>query len=265
VLAAVLWLTLFPREGRARSAWRAGLVLGAACLAKLTSLALVPLLLVVPLLERRGELRNALRFALGAGAVAALPLLPWMLHNVSVYGNPLAIDVGSLSTEWLAAVLPADQLALATRARPDNAFFQFWGRFGVANNLAWTGVPVVLVALALLALVGWVRARVPRPLDRFERSAPTFAVAVALAIAALFYFSLRYAGAWQGRYLYGAMLPVAWLLAGGWARRLPETRRWAPVAGVALSLLAVDVIALVKLHQFFATHPPASWVLFTRL
>jgi hypothetical protein len=265
LLAAVLWLTLIPRDGRTRSAWRAGLALGAACLAKLTSLTLVPLLFVVPLLQRRGDVRGALRFALVAGAVAAIPMLPWILHNVSVYGNPLAIGVGSLSTEWLATVLPTDQLALATRPRLDNAFFQFWGRFGIANNLAWSGVPVVLVTLALLALVGWIRARVPRPPDQFERWAPTFVVAVALAVGGLFYFSLGYVGAWQGRYLYGAMLPVALLLAGGWARWLPDTRWWAPVVVVALSLLAVDVIALVKLHQFFATQPPASWILFTRL
>jgi hypothetical protein len=263
LLAALLWLMLIPRDGR--SAWRAGLVLGAACLAKLTSLALAPLLFVVPLLQHRGDVRNALRFALVAGAVAALPMLPWMFHNVSVYGNPLAIGVGSLSVEWLAAVLPADQLALATDMRLDNAFFQFWGRFGIANNLAWSGVPLVLVALALLALVGWMRLRAPRPPDRFERWASTFAVAVALAVGGLFYFSLQYAGAWQGRYLYGAMLPVAMLLAGGWARRLPDGRWWVLVAVAALLLLAVDVIAIIKLHQFFATQPPASWMLFTRL
>jgi hypothetical protein len=265
LLAAVLWLTLIPRDGHTRSAWRAGLALGAACLAKLSSLALAPLLFVVPLLQHRGDVRNALRFALVAGAVALLPMLPWMLHNVSVYGNPLAIGIGSLSAEWLATILPADQLALAMGMRIDNAFFQFWGRFGIANNLAWSGVPIVLGTLGLLALVGWVRARTPRSPDRFERWAPIFVVAVALAVGGLFYFSLRYAGAWQGRYLYGAMLPVAMLLAGGWARRLPDGRWWAPVALVALLLLAVDVIAIVKLHQFFTTQPPASWILFTRL
>jgi hypothetical protein len=263
LLAAVLWLTLVPRDGR--SAWRAGLALGAACLAKLTSLVLAPLLLLVPLLQHRWDFRGALRFALVAGAIAALTMLPWMLHNVSVYGNPLAIGVGSLSAEWLATVLPADQLALAMRPRLDNAFFQFWGRFGVANNLAWSGVPIVSVTLVLLALVGWMWPRIPRPPDRFERWAPTFVVAVALAFGGLFYFSMGYAGAWQGRYLYGAMVPVALLLAGGWERRLPDRSWWVPVAVIALSLLAVDVIALVKLHQFFATHPPASWMFFTRL
>jgi hypothetical protein len=265
LLAAVLWLTLIPPDGRTHSAWRAGLALGVACLAKLTSLALAPLLLIVPLLQRRGDVRGALRFAIVAGAIAALTMLPWMLRNVSVYGNPLAIGVGSVSSEWLATVLPADQLAQAVRPRLDNVFFQFWGRFGIANNLAWNGVPLVLVTLALLALVGWMRPRIPRPLDRFERWAPTFVVAIVLAFAGLSYFSMGYAGAWQGRYLYGAMVPVASLLAGGWARRLPDRSWWVAVAVVALSLLAVDVIAVVKLQQFFATHPPASWVLFTRL
>jgi len=265
LLAAVLWLTLVPGAGRERSAWRAGAVLGAACLAKLSSLALAPLLLAVPLLQRRGDLRGALRFALVASAVAGLMLLPWMLRNVSVYGNPLAIGVGSLPFEWLATVLPAEQLAIAARPRLDNVFFQFWGRFGIANNLSWSGIPLVLVTLSLLALAGWVRARVPRPPDPFERWAPAWALAAALAFGGLVYFSLGYAGAWQGRYLYGAMVPVALLLAGGWARWLPREKWWVPVAAIAFVLLAVDVVALVKLQQFFASHPPGSWILFTRL
>jgi hypothetical protein len=265
LLAAVLWLTLVPGEGRSRSAWRSGLALGAACLAKLTSLALVPLVFVVPLLRRSWDLRGALRFGLLACAVALLPMVPWMLRNASVYGNALAIGVGSLSPEWLATVLPADQLALATRPRPGNVFFQFWGRFGIANNLAWSGVPIVLVTLAFFALAAWVRARVLRPLDRFERWAPTFVVAVALALAGVFYFSVGYIGAWQGRYLYGAMVPVALLLAGGWGRWLPGRNWEVAVAVIALSLLAVDVVAFMKLQQFFATQPPESWILFTRL
>jgi hypothetical protein len=265
LFAAVLWLTLVPREGRFRSPWYSGLVLGGACLAKLTSLTLAPLVFAVPLLRKGRDLRGALRFGLVAGAVASLSMLPWLFRNVSVYGDPLAVGAGSLSTEWLATVLPPDQLALVTRPRIDSAFFQFWGRFGIANNLAWSGVPLVMMALAFVALAGWVRDRARRPPDGFERWAPTFVFAVALAVGGLLYFSLGYVGAWQGRYLYGAMLPVAFLLAGGWARCLPAERWWGPVAAIGLSLLAVDVIALFKLQQFFATHPPGSWILFTRL
>jgi hypothetical protein len=265
LLAAALWLTLVPGEGRGRSAWRTGLVLGAACLAKLSSLAFIPLLVFVPLLRRRGDFGGALRYALVAFAVAGLVMLPWMLRNLSVYGNPLAIGVGSVSFEWLATVLPTEQLAVATRPRPGNVFFQYWGRFGIANNLSWSGVPLVLMTLSSLALVGWVRARIPRPPDRFESWAPTFVLALALAFGGLVYFSLDYVGAWQGRYLYGAMVPVALLLAGGWARWLPAEKGWMPVAAIALALLAVDAVAWIKLQQFFATHPPASWILFTRL
>ena len=89
--------------------------------------------------------------------------------------------------------------------------------------------------------------------------------AVALAVGGLCYFSVGYAGAWQGRYLYGAMVPVALLLAGGWGRWLPGRHWQGAVAAIALSLLAVDVIVFVKLQQFFATHPPGSWIFFTRL
>jgi hypothetical protein len=265
LLAAVLWLTLVPGSGRARSAWRAGFVLGAACLAKLSSLALVPLLLVVPLLQDRRDVRGALRFAFAACALAGCMLLPWILRNLSVYGEPLAIGVGSVPFEWLATVLPAEQLAIAMRPRPDNVFFQFWGRFGIANNLTWSGVPLLLVTLSLLAAGGWIRARTPRSRDVFEGSAPACAFAALLALAGLVYFSLGYVGAWQGRYLYGAMLPVALLLAGGWARWLPARRCWAPVALLALALVAVDVVVCFKLARFFAAQPPASWILFTRL
>jgi hypothetical protein len=260
-----LWLALIPGEGRARSAWRVGAVLGAACLAKLSSLALAPLLLVVPLLQDRRDVRGALRFAFAAGAVSGCMLLPWMLRNLSVYGDPLAIGVGSVSFEWLATVLPAEQFATAARPRPGNVFFQFWGRFGIANNLTWNGVPLLLVTLSLLAAGGWIRARPPHSPDVFERWAPASAFAFVLALAGLVYFSLAYVGAWQGRYLYGAMLPVALLLAGGWARLLPAVRGGATVAAIALVLVAVDVVVLLKLARFFAAQPPASWILFTRL
>ena len=163
--------------------------------------------------------------------------------------------MGSVSFEWLATVLPADQLAAATRPRLDNVFFQFWGRFGIATNLSWSGVPLVGVTLSALALIAWIRARIPHAPDRFESWAPVFALAVALTFGGLVFFSLGYVGAWQGRYLYGAMVPVALLLAGGWARGLPREKWWLLVAVIALVLLAVDVATWIKLARFFSTQP----------
>jgi hypothetical protein len=279
LFAAALWLTLIPAAGRERSAWRSGLLFGAACLAKLSSLALAPLLFAIPLLQNRSDLRGALRFAAIAVATAVLVLLPWMGHNIAQYGSPLAIGVGSIPFDWLESVVPGAQLEGFTRARYGNAFFQFWGRFGIANNLTWIGVPVALVPVAGLAALGWLRRR-PRPdaQDAFDAWAPAWLLAAALATVGLVQFSLAYAGAWQGRYLYSAMLPWSLLFAGGISRLLhfdaaadsakqerASTRvRWVIVA-LALALAAVNVIVLVKLLAFFAEAPPGRWLLFTRL
>ncbi len=279
LLAAALWLTLIPAAGRERSAWRSGLLLGAACLAKLSSLVLAPLLFVVPLLQNRSDLRGALRFAAIAAAMAVLVLLPRMGPNPPQYGSPLALGVGAIPSDWLESVLPGAELEGFTRARYDNAFFQFWGRFGIANNLTWIGVPIALVPIAGLAALGWLlghpRADAP---DAFDAWAPAWLLAAALATAGLVQFSLTYVGAWQGRYLYSAMLPWALLFAGGFARLLrfdasaePERRERAAtharraIVALALALAAVNVIVLVKLLAFFAEAPPGSWLLFSRL
>jgi hypothetical protein len=290
LLAAALWLALIPAAGREASAWRSGAVLGAACLAKLSNLALAPLLFAVPLLRDRRNPVGALRFAAIAIATASVSMLPWMLHNVARYGDPLAIGVGSLAFDWLESVLPADALSGLSRVRYANAFFQFWGRFGIANNLAWVGVPVALVPISLLAAVGWLRGRARSDArtgpDAFDAWAPAWLIAAALSIAALVQFSLVYAGAWQGRYLYSAMLPFALLFAGGWSRLLPsgvsansahrdsESRGRAErpaanshrvVLALAVLLAAINVVVLVKLGILFAQEPPGRWLLFTRL
>lgn len=279
LLAAALWLTLIPAAGRELSAWRSGLLFGAACLAKLSILVLAPLLFAIPLLQDRSHPRGALRFAAIAIATAGLVLLPWIGHNVAQYGSPLAIGVGSIPFDWLESVVPGAQLEGFTRARYGNAFFQFWGRFGIANNLTWIGVPIALVPMAGLAALGWLLSRPPADTpDGFDAWAPAWLLAAALAIVGLVQFSLTYVGAWQGRYLYSAMLPWALLFAGGISRLLrfeagadPAQRkraathaRWAIVV-LALALAAVNVIVLVKLLAFFAEAPPGRWLLFTRL
>jgi hypothetical protein len=279
LLAAALWLALIPAAGGERSAWRSGLLFGAACLAKLSSLVLAPLLLVVPLLQDRSDLRGAVRFAAIAIGIAALMLLPWMGHNLVQYGSPLAIGVGSIPFDWLESVVPGAELEGFTRARYDNAFFQFWGRFGVANNLSWIGVPIVLVPIAGLAALGWLRRRASsEAADGFDAWAPVWLLAAALATAGLVQFSLTYVGAWQGRYLYSVMLPWALLFAGGISRALrfaaspdgAEPAAASPqapwvIAALALAFVVVDVIVLVKLVAFFAEAPPGQWLLFTRL
>jgi hypothetical protein len=257
LLAAALWLPLGAGRG-VRAALAAGALFGGAMLAKLTVLALAPLLVVVPWLRGR-ELRAALRDGTLAAVVAGVLLLPWMARNVAIYGHPLAIGVGSIAVAGLADVLPPEVLAAFARPAPERAFVQFWGAFGVYNNVTWPVGQWVLTAAAALALAGLFRARPDVGAPMLERLLPALGLAVVLAACGLAIFSLRYLAGWQGRYLYTVTLPVAVLLATGWTRATPP--RWRPAFALALGigLLVLDAGLVLKLAAFFARTPPARW------
>lgn len=259
LLAALLWIPLVGGDDGRRTAWVTGGLFGAACLAKLSVLALAPLLILVPLCHDPRDLRGGLRHAVLAAIVAGAIMLPWMLRNYHVYGDPLAIGVGSISFTKLAAGLPPDAVALLAHPQPARAFSQFWGHFGIFNNLHWQIVPLVLVPLAGLGLLGWVIPRAAGSGERFGRVAAGCAAAVVLAAAGLASFSLRYHAAWQGRYLYTATVPLALLLAGGWHRLVPARARLAFAAVLVVILIALDVLLVLRLDAFFSSVPRRLW------
>jgi 4-amino-4-deoxy-L-arabinose transferase-like glycosyltransferase len=256
LLAAILWLPLL-RENTPRTAWVTGIVLGVACLTKLSVLALGPLLFLVPLCRDPRDLPGALRHALRAGSAALLVLSPWMLRNYLVYGDPLAIGVGSISFASITE-LPAEAVAALARPRPDRAFAQFWGHFGIYNNIHWNVIQLILPTVSAIALLAWL---LPRGEEvRFTRGAATaFCIAVVLAIVGLSTFSLRYHAAWQGRYLYTAIVPIAALLAGGWHRVLPVRARAGFGIGLTCGLAVLDALLVVRLHEFFSSVSPGRW------
>jgi hypothetical protein len=258
LLAAALWLPLLAHGPIVRAAVQSGLIFGAACLAKLSVLALAPLLFIVPLCRDPRRPGEALRHGIVAGIVTAALMLPWMARNHLVYGSPLAIGVGSLPFAALAGIVPDEMIADAARPRPDRAFLQFWGHFGIYNNLHWTPLPYLLATLTGLGLLGWLRRPVAAD-DAFTRAAVAALLALALAAAGLAIFSLRYHAAWQGRYLYTATVPVAMLLAGGWHRIVPARLRGAFTLILAAALLALDTMLVLRLHEFFAATPPTRW------
>jgi hypothetical protein len=254
LLAACLWLPLLGGAGPVR----VGLVLGLGCLAKLSVLALAPLVLVVPLLNGvpRGR---ALRDAVVSGLTAAVLLAPWAARNVILYGDPLAIGVGSITFDSLARLFPPEAVALAAAPHPERALVQLFGRFGVYNNLAWPPVDLVWMPLAAAGLAGWARVRRAGGDERLVRAAWAFVAALALAAVGLGAFSLRYWAAWQGRYLYVAIVPLAALLATGWAAWVPaRARPWLALA-LGVALLVLDAGLCVRLHRHFAAVPPGRW------
>lgn len=135
---------------------------------------------------------------------------------------------------------------------------QFWGRFGVHNNLAWSGVPALLVPLTVLAVAGWLRPG-SRAVGNLGGYGTAFTLGVVLAAGTLVVYSMRYYSGWQGRYLYAALVPACALLAGGWARWLPGRRPWVGPAGLGALLLAMDVTIAWKLDHFYTTVAPARW------
>lgn len=261
--AALWWVWLRDPPGRRRGV-RLGLVLGAACLSKLTAGALAPLLLLVPWLRDRA-LRPALTEALWAGGVALLVLAPWMARNVAVYGSPLALDAGSVAFADLAGVLPPDVLREASTPAPGKALLQVFGRFGITNNLSSWIVPAAWLPLAALAVAGGLRRTTFAQRAGLDGYAPCLALALLLATIGLVSFSLRYYGAWQGRYLYTAALPIGLLLAAGAARWFHGGRERLGPALLLGVLAAADALLLLRLQAFFANVPRGEWGLRTLL
>jgi hypothetical protein len=263
--AGFWWVWLRQPPGPARGV-ALGCALGLACLAKLTAATLLPLWLLLPWLEGR-SLRDAALEAAAAGATWLFLLLPWMVRNANVYGDPLAIGVGSFSFERLAAAgLPADFVQEAARPDPGKALLQAFGRFGITNNLSPALVTWAWIPLAALGIAGWLRGAAGHAPER--RRVTALLCGVALVVTGLVAFSLRYYGAWQGRYLYVGIAPLALLGAEGiarWIRPLPPARARRGVTALALALAAVAVATLVTLAVFFAATPSAEWGLRTWL
>jgi hypothetical protein len=256
LLAAALWLPLLRPQMPGRDAWL-GALLGLGCLAKLTVAPLIAAVLAEPLL-RRQPLRRALRRAAVVGVALVALCGPWVARNLVLYGEPTGGGAGFLSFDAVAQVLPPGAVEEARQPDPAKAFLQFWGRFGIYNNLDWIGVQAVWLPLLAAALLGWL----PRPRaepDGLERQGALWLAALLLSVAGLLAVSVPYYGGWQGRYLYSALVPAAALLAGGWLRLLRGRLPAAATLLLILLLFALDAALVVKLEQFYREAGPLQW------
>ena len=95
--------------------------------------------------------------------------------------------------------------------------------------------------------------------DDFTTWAVGFTLAALLTGAGLVAFSLGYYGAWQGRYLFVCITPIALLLCEGGARWLPRGRTALAIALLAVLLIALDVALIWQLDGFFADTPARLW------
>ena len=125
----------------------------------------------------------------------------------------------------------------------------FWARFGWMNLPVSPGWHVAIYAASLAALVGWVvppgRKMYPRWVVGLMVTAWLLAISVVVATFVRVLLAPGAAMSPQGRYLFAAIVPFAFLFVGGWARLLPLRFRPFASTTVVVSMVWFDAVCLL--------------------
>lgn len=228
-----------------------GLLLGLALVTKTTVYIAIPLTaLALWWSPGRPGLRRLARRGLLVFGTALLAALPWYARNTWLYGQfdllglqrHDAVVVGQLRTaDYLAQVgWPRYLLDFVT-----TTFHSFWGQFG------WMAVPMdrrsylFLALLTLLALVGlaaWLARRGPAtdaPAAGHRQAIALLAAAAGLAVVVYAGYNATFVQ-FQGRYLFPALVPLAFFFAVGLFEVFDLPRAW-PAAVTVAAVLAGQV------------------------
>ncbi len=256
------------RQWRPGVSWRwlalTAVSAGAALLSKTTAVFLLPLLALAALAAARRWFsapgrttaqRRQAALALLAGGAALLVggwfFLPWLNRVSSTLVSVTATLQATLGNAgawgaYLQRLLTGDALGQAIA----QTFESFWGYFG------WMVVrlpgPWLLVAagLTLLALAGW---GLRLAADRRDPARPGVKLYVPVALAGG--LALLVLLAWfigtplgvefsQGRYVFGAIAPLAVLLVSGWLGLGPRHRQGPLLLGLLAVWVVFDAVAL---------------------
>jgi Dolichyl-phosphate-mannose-protein mannosyltransferase len=237
---AALLLAVLTVERPRAPGWLDGCALGALCglaaLAKLSGLA--TLAFAVPALAwARGTRRGRLGATLSLLATTGILLLPWLVRNLRLYGDPLALGPELVAPFVSVRSAPFGPLDFF-REEFQGLRWSYWAVFGQFAVLADPWVYPVLDALllcgAVLAIPFFVQSLRTGP-DRQAAAARALPAGFIVAmLAALLWHTTRVFGS-QGRLLFPAGAALAWLLAGGLLLPFPvRARPWASAAGVAV-------------------------------
>ncbi|HEX9118274.1 MAG TPA: glycosyltransferase family 39 protein, partial [Anaerolineae bacterium] len=269
-------LVLSGPKRRGRAPWvlvGLGILLGLACLSKLSGLALLPLACLALLLwrwttwRRRGKSRFAAELG-GYLADCALVLLPaflvagwWYVRNVRLYGDPTGLNV-------MLAIAGARPEAAGLRellAEFQGFRISFWGLFGGVNVLmrpAW--IYYLLDAMTLLAAAGIVLAAIRAWRDRSLPNWPVIVLAVAWVVVE-FVALVRWTSvtqASQGRLMFPAISVLCLglvvgsaSLARGWSRPVAT---WALPALLLILAVASPFTAMRPAYAAAAIGTPAG-------
>ncbi len=259
MLASGLALVLMtPRDQRlGRGAAVLGLLIGAACGAKLTAVGMVLLPLVIALAVRIG-VRGALAVAPLAAGTTLLVLSPWLIRNGLALGNPVFPFLTGIfgAGEWSATQV--DDWArshgpIGGVAERATALWRQWLAFGLGGNPApgepwrpqWAATPwFALIALGLT-------------LARSRTRSVAAVLGVVLVVQLAFWLGLTHL---QSRFLLPTLVPMALvigLLPGVVAPGPAIARGTARLLTIAFALAACAPVILYLTEQ---NQRPAAFV-----
>ena len=270
VALALLWLARYLTEDDI-PIWQLGLITGLALITKITIYFLALLIPLAIWLKWRRQnqphsalMRSIVVFALIAGVIGGI----WWLRNISVYGFPDFLGLGAHDAVVADQPRTADFVAQHgmssyLRQMLSTTFKSFWGQFG------WMALPLdgvfggwIYRACTLFSLAGlsgfmlaiWSQ-RAARGEDSPSRSIalPIWIILLAtllLVTLQFLYYNIEFQQ-WQGRYLFPALIPIAFMLVYGvdyWREKLLsrwEIFRWLVPLGM-VCLLAMDIYLLFR-------------------
>lgn len=263
IIAALLWVLVgladTSRPTRTGDWLLLGVLLGLGYLAKGTVYPLTAVAALVLIWRCWGAWGDLLRFGLRVGLPALLLGGLWWVRNMVVYGG---LDVlGKAAHDAVVVGQPrtaawvADFGVVGTLQRfVQTTFNSFWGQFG------WMTLPMthpgwlypLLWAFTAVALLGLLISLLTRRAPRISLLQGFVLLGtVALALGVHVVYNLTFVQH-QGRYLFPALIPLAFGVAVGldaWIRPFaanrPRLAYLVPV-GLAVALLALDLYALFR-------------------
>jgi len=237
---ALLAAARFRRSPSRRAAAKTGLALGAALLAKTTTVGLIGVL-ALPylwlLVTRRQRVVQVLKAGAVTGVCAGVVLAPWVAWNLVTYGSPTAAAASSAITGQMMARSTLSAGVLWDHVRLANMGFWDSALFSHLTGPPYEWVFVVAVLAAVVVGLGTALAR------RDGEAAVALAwVGTALPLAyagmeAIVFGLFHGVGHPEGRHLYTALAPVSLLVAAAAVVALGP--RWGVVAVAAVIALAL--------------------------
>lgn len=233
-----------------------GLALGLGWLSKLTMVALVPTagLMLAVWAWRSHAWRKLLRWGLVVFGVAALLIVPWLVRQTVLYGDPTGTS--REMSEWGLRDRPVTWADLG----PDLYWLRtsFWGRLGYNQIPLSEWIYSLLDVATLIALLGLVILAIRLSSLRSRRSLQF----IVLAAGVLFTFGPMVVRRFLrpmpnfGRYLFPVLPAIALLMFTGLSAWLPRRRHSALALGVTGAMLALGVAGLVCFLAPAYARPP---------